>query len=94
MNSGLEIHFTLLGFEFRLQIRRPRSARIAIQKYEVVSAPLQPEIRRTLLRRLKSSVRAGLPMVEPDSNSSLSRPQCVRHSRLGLDGRRGSLRGL
>jgi len=89
MNSGLEIHFTLLGVEFRLQIRRPRSARIAIQKYEVVPAPLQPEIRRTLLRRLRSSVRAGLPVLEPDFHSSLLRPPCVRRSRPGLDGRRG-----
>jgi hypothetical protein len=89
MNSGLEIRFALARVEFRLQIRWPRSARVAIQKYEVASVPFLPEIRRTLLRRLKSRVRAELSPVKPGSDSCPLRSRYSHRGRLRLDGRLG-----
>jgi 2-polyprenyl-6-methoxyphenol hydroxylase-like FAD-dependent oxidoreductase len=75
MNCGHEIRFTLLGVEFRFQIRWLRSPTLAIQQYEVAPAPFLPEIRRTLLRRLKSRVRAEHPAAKPVSHSCHLRPQ-------------------
>jgi hypothetical protein len=89
MNSGLEIGFTLARVEFRFQIRWHRFARIAIQKYEVAAAPFLPEIRRTLLRRLKSRVRAEPPAPELGSHSCPLRTQGWRRSQMRMDGRPG-----
>ncbi len=89
MNSGLEIHFTLLGVEFRLQIRQPRSAEIAIQEYEVAPAPFLAEIRRTLLRRLKARMRAELPAIKPGSRFCPFGLQCSPPSLLRVNGRFG-----
>ena len=75
MSSGIEFRFTLLGLECHFQIRWPCSAKIAIQKYEVAPAPFLPEIRRTLLRRLKSRVGAEHPAAKPVSHSCPVRPQ-------------------
>lgn len=94
MNPGLEIRFTLAHVDFHVHIQWPRSPGIVIRRYEVASAPFVPEIRRALLRRLKSRVRAGLKAVKSGSHCFASRPQCSRRGHAGMDGRPGVLRGL
>jgi hypothetical protein len=90
MNSGLEIRFNLARVEFCFQIRWTRSARIAIQQYEVVPAPLLPEIRRALLRRLKSRVRTELPALKADYHVCSLRAQGWHRNRTGIDRRPGA----
>jgi hypothetical protein len=77
MSSSIEFRFTLPGLECHFQIRWPRAAKIAIQKYEVAPAPFLPEIRRTLLRRLKSRVCSEDPAAKRVSHSCSLRPQSL-----------------
>jgi hypothetical protein len=84
MNSGLEIGLTLLRIQFRFQIRWLRAARIDIQKYEVAPAPNLPEIRRTLLRGVKSRMRDEVPRREPGFRSCRGTLPC--QSMVGLRG--------
>jgi hypothetical protein len=89
MSSCIKCRFTLLGLEFHFQIQWLRSPTLAIQKYEVAPAPLLPKIRRTLLRRVKSRVRAEIPMVKPGSHSRPLGLQWSHQRHMGMDGRLG-----